>query len=148
MKKCLLFGVGNVLCGDDYVGIYIAKKLKSKFYKAIACEQAIENYITIVEREKYDCVILVDCIVGDLAPGEIRVLNETHLSEISTFSSHNIPLKLICQYLKNYTDKVIFIGITGKNFNSYNQLSAEVKQSADKLINILKTQEICDLSLI
>lgn len=136
----LLLGIGNELNGDDAIGIYIAKKLRCKNWKAIDCATVPENFIGEIRKHKPKKLVIVDAADMGLKAGEIRRIDKKKIGKAS-FSTHSIPLSLFITHLENYTNaKIYLIGIQPKSF--YGEMSDEVKKAGEKVMEIIRNDEI------
>lgn len=135
-------GIGNILKGDDGVGIYIANKFKKerKDWLVLNCGTAPENFTSEIKREKPQYLVIVDAAELSLKPGEFRIIPKEKISSLG-FGTHSMQLSQLISYLKNYAEKIIFIGIQTKNRNYGKGISNELKTSAKKIIEILKKEE-------
>lgn len=133
-------GIGNELKGDDSVGPYIAKNLERPDWLSLNCVTVPGNFTSAVKRHHPEVLVLVDAAKMGLEPGQIRLIPRT--STDSTFAStHTVPISATLNYIGDYAERIILIGIEAKNLDPSAQLSPEVKESADRLIEILsKTQ--------
>ena len=136
----VLLGVGNEMNGDDAIGVYVARKFKCDGWKAIDCATVPENYVGEIKRLKPEKVVIVDAADMGLKAGEIRIVPKEKIAR-ATFSTHSIPLSLFVSHLEKYTNaKIYLIGIQPKSF--YGKLSEEVKKAGEKVINLIKNDEI------
>ena len=126
MKEIVL-GIGNILKGDDGIGIYIAERLnqylqhienepgQARFMRAeetivIDCGTAPENYTSIIRKRNPDRLILVDAADMGLSPGSYRIIPLEKI-EVMHFSTHNIPLSIFMSYVSEFCRNVVLIGI-------------------------------------
>ena len=136
----VLLGVGNEMNGDDAIGVYVARKFKCDGWKAIDGATVPENYVGEVKKLKPEKVVIVDAADMGLKAGEIRIVPKEKIAR-ATFSTHSIPLSLFVSHLEKYTNaKIYLIGIQPKSF--YGKLSEEVKKAGEKVINLIKNDEI------
>ncbi len=88
-----ILGIGNRLRGDDGFGSFFAEKLKAALASTPFAERiydggiAPENYYGKLARQSYDRVLIVDAVVFDGAPGEIRFFRPEDLTS-SLVMSH------------------------------------------------------------
>ncbi|ADD08505.1 hydrogenase maturation peptidase HycI [Candidatus Aciduliprofundum boonei] len=143
----VLMGIGNDLRGDDAIGIYIAKNFKKEGWKVIIAGQVPEDFTGEIKRIKPDLLILVDAALMGLQPGEFRVV-PTDLIPNVAFSTHGMPLSFFINYIGESAQKIILIGIEPKNLEFGEELSPEVKEAGDKIIEILKKEEIEEIKIL
>lgn len=145
MVKYLILCIGNPQGGDDSVGPYIGEKLKkhqSDNLIVINAETVPENYTGVIKKEKPDVLIIVDAIEMDINPGEIRIVESEKIGEMH-ISTHGIPISVLTKYLKNSVEKIILIGIQPSSMSG--EISKDVKNSAEKLIDLIKDNKLSTL---
>jgi len=141
MIDTLILCIGNREGGDDGIGPYIAKRLKSDSPHDIVldCGTTPENYTGIIKQQKPKTLILIDAAEMDLSPGEIRIIPKEKLGTMH-LSTHGIPLSVLIQYLEKEVPHIILIGIQSETMQG--KISNPVKKSGDDLIDFLKNKKI------
>ena len=140
-------GVGNVLRGDDGIGSIIAKSFNDNDWLSLDCGVAPENFTSIIKKNKPSLLVILDVVEMDLNPGELRVISPEKISELH-LTTHSMPLSFLITYLKDYTEKIIFLGIQPKNINFSNSVSTEVLESAKTVKKILTSKQFHLLEVI
>ncbi|RLE62602.1 MAG: hypothetical protein DRN53_03720 [Thermoprotei archaeon] len=137
-----IIGLGNELKGDDGVGVYIARKLRSLGHSSIIVAGiSIENHVYRVLEFDPRTVILIDAIEAGLEPGSIvlgDVKNVVH--EFVPITTHTIPLPLIIRIVERelgHSVKWLLLGIQVGSTTIGEPISEDVKESADIVIKIL-----------
>lgn len=138
-KKNILMGVGNILRGDDGIGSILAKTFKDNDWLSLDCGVVPENYTSIVKKNRPALLVILDVVEMDLKPGELRIISPEKIS-ILHLTTHSMPLSFLISYLKDYAEKIIFIGIQPKNIDFSNSISPELSKSLKKIIKILKNK--------
>jgi len=138
--ETMILCIGNQDGGDDGIGPYIAKRLKSKSSQdmVLDCGTMPENYTGIIKQYKPNTLILIDAAEMSLPPGELRLIPREKLGTMH-LSTHGIPLSLLIQYLEKELPHILFIGIQPETMNG--PLSDSVKKSGDHLIDILRKKQ-------
>ena len=140
-KKVVICGIGNDVRGDDAFGVIVAEELKNRLKSdkiaILNCGEVPESYVGKIVNENPTHVIFIDAVDFGGKPGEVVIADpEGTLGE--SFSTHRLPLKLLVGYLKqNINAKFILIGCQPKQLGLFVEMSEEVKQSAEKLVEIL-----------
>jgi hydrogenase maturation protease len=92
----LILGLGNILMGDEGVGVKVVEYLQGK---------ALPEFVTLRDGgtggfhllsiiQSYKRVIIIDASIGGEIPGEIKVLKPRFASDFpKTLTSHEIGLK-------------------------------------------------------
>lgn len=132
--------IGNIECGDDGLGPYLAKIIKDKVpYEVIDAGVAPENWTGVITRLKPDTIIIVDAICFEGEPGDVRIFSGEDLRS-GKISTHDVSPKLLIEYLKEVTLADIYILGIKPESNKFGQpLSACVQKSLDKLVKALIT---------
>ncbi|MBA7628965.1 Hydrogenase 3 maturation protease [subsurface metagenome] len=137
-KKYILMGIGNTLQGDDGIGSIIAQSFKDRDWLSIDCGVVPENFTSIIKKNRPDLVVIIDAVEMDLKSGEFRIISPDRISALHLITTHSMPLSFLISYLKEYTQKLIFIGIQPKIIDYSNSVSPEVLKSFEEIIKILK----------
>lgn len=147
VKRCLKPGkdlniivtVGNRMRRDDGLGPYIASKLKSSANLVIIDAGFLpENIIDRVVQLNPDHIIFIDAADFKGKPGEVRVIDESEISEY-TLSTHAVPLKLVAAIIRSEVSaRISYVGIQPKDVGFGEGLSREVQRAADEMIKEFK----------
>lgn len=134
-KKVLFFCLGNCFRGDDGIGIYIYRRIKTK--NKINAGISPLNYIDKIKKFSPSCCIIIDCIDIKKRPGTIifAPLKKIHSVSIDTHSN------LLKEYI-NFLDinsEFYLLGIQGKETSFKNRYSESVKNSAERIIKVINT---------
>lgn len=140
-----VFGIGNILLGDDGIGVYVVENIKEKLLnKNMEVIIGETDYLYCLEEiDKDDLVIIVDSTYLGKEAGTITLLN---LEECDKFIDninfqHEVNLVKALRYEKNYikgyligveVDKVAYsLQISPKLNNKFNYL-------CNKILNIIE----------
>ena len=139
-RKTLLFAIGNEFRHDDGVGCYIAKNLTAlpeNFFLINAMIRP-ENFVDESIDMKPETLIFIDSADYNGYYGEIRLLDHNSIPDKS-LSTHNYPIKVFSEIISEETKcNVFYIGIQAKDMSFGEGMSAEVLESARRIIGILK----------
>jgi hydrogenase 3 maturation protease len=141
----LVMCIGNPQGGDDAVGPYVAQMLKGSDIEFIDCRTNPENYTSIVKQKKPEKLIIVDAADMGIKPGEIRIVPKEKIG-VMTISTHGIPISVLMNYLEQFVEKVIFIGIQPDVMSGV--MTEKVRQKADVLIKLIKDKKIDEIGVI
>jgi hydrogenase 3 maturation protease len=94
MRDFLVWGVGNVLMGDDAIGCRVADLLAERGVPAVNCGTTPENYISMLRKDPPRVLLIVDAVDMGLAPGECRILSLEDV-DATMDTSHGVPLSLL-----------------------------------------------------
>lgn len=143
----ILMGVGNTLKGDDGIGCYIAKNFKEKNWLSLDCGTAPENFTSVIRKNKPEILVIVDAADMGIDGGGFRVVSEEKIENID-ISTHNMPLSFLINYLKNSFKKIIFIGIQPKTISEAEEISDELKKSAEEIMEILREKRFGEIEAL
>jgi len=131
-KKILCAGIGNQLRRDDGVGVYITRNLVHSEYICPLCvEVSIENYIGRINQTYADYLLLIDSMDFNERPGYWNLLPIEKVQGITT-NTHNVSLDKVSELFNKQT---YILGIQPGNLNFGEEMTDEVKRSADNIIN-------------
>jgi len=125
--KVVILGIGNPLRRDDGFGSLLADRLKGKV-KAIVIDakSAPENYLNKVIEEAPDTILILDAADFGGRPAETRLLDPHEASNLQYFSTHNLPLNLIIEFLEhNCQANIIFLAMQPQSVGFGEDLSQE-----------------------
>ncbi|HEB31446.1 MAG TPA: hydrogenase 3 maturation endopeptidase HyCI, partial [Spirochaetes bacterium] len=128
--KIVLFGIGNTLRGDDALGPMLVEMLREKVNAVcINAEGSPENFLGKVIKEDPDTLLIIDAVYLNAGPGEYRLLAPEEL-ENAVFTTHDIPLTMLIDYLKSKKNMSIHIlGIEPQHLYLGRKVSSKVKQT-------------------
>ena len=130
--------IGNRDGGDDAVGPYVADKLKNDFI-VIDAGTVPENYTSVVKKHDPKNLFIIDAVDMNLEPGEIRIVPKEKIG-VMHISTHGIPISVLINYLEQYVENIIFIGIQPKVMSG--SLTDIVKKSGDQLAKLVKSKNL------
>ena len=154
MKEVVL-GIGNILKGDDGIGIYIAEKLNKYFKEAkftetrsevivIDCGTTPENYTSVIRKHNPDTLILVDAADMGLSPGSYRIIPPEKI-EVMHFSTHAIPLSVFMSYVSESCGEVVLIGIQPDKMEVGTVLSSKVQRSGNVAAKLIIEERLNEI---
>ena len=139
--KVVVVGIGNPIRTDDYVGLRIVQDLQGKLPETVClleAETVPESYLSTIEEFHPSHVLLVDAAFLKLKPGEARLVDPEKVIDYSAISTHVLPLRIFCEYVKQATGaKIGLLLVEPKSMEFGEGLSAEVQATAKKLTDVL-----------
>ncbi len=142
-EKLLILGIGNILLGDEGVGVSVIQRLE---------QTKMPDYVTLLDGgtggfhllsylQDYPKVILVDATLDGKAPGTVSIIRPRFSNEFPrTLSSHDIGLKDLIESasLLGHLPEIILITISVNPEQSLiMELSDEVGESVDEATEIV-----------
>ena len=140
-KKTLIAGLGNILLGDEGVGVRVIEEIEKRFTLPAdlsLLDGGTAGYALIDYIKGYERLIMVDAVRGGKKPGTIYRLSEDDIQQRTDLklSGHQISLPdVLC--LAGKLDKlpeILLIGIEPKDMDYDLELSREVKDAAESVI--------------
>jgi hydrogenase 3 maturation protease len=145
-EKVVVAGIGNPIRTDDYVGLKIVENLKGKLPATVLlveAETVPESYLLDIEEFQPSHVLLIDAAFLGLTPGEASLIEPEKIGYSSAVTTHLLPLRVFCEYVKQATDaKIALLLIEPKSVEFGEGLTAEVQGAAERLTKVL----VCLLS--
>jgi hydrogenase 3 maturation protease len=140
-KRVIIAGIGNPIRSDDYVGLKIVQNLQGKVSGNVClleCETVPESYLLDIEEFKPTHVLLIDAAFLGLNPGEVSLVNAEKISDFPAITTHVLPLRIFCEYVKQATGaKIALLLIEPKSMEFGEGLTLEVHVAAEKITKIL-----------
>ncbi len=139
--KVVVAGIGNAIRFDDFVGVKIIQDLEGKVstkVHLIECETVPESFMDEIVELKPSHVLLIDAALLDLKPGEFRLYDIEKVTNVPAISTHTLPLRIFCEYIKKLTNtKIALLLIQPKNTDFGEGLTSEVAGSAKRIFQTL-----------
>lgn len=124
---------------DDGVGVYISRNIKNTdSISSLTAEVSIENYIGKINSLNPDILVLVDCTDINSSPGTYKLLPVSQIHD-QTFNTHNISINRLSEFFRM---PVFVLAIQPEKIVFGENISYIVKNEADKIINLINTQEV------
>jgi hydrogenase maturation protease len=135
-QNILILGLGNILLGDEGVGVRVIEQLLSRPLpdEIEVIDGGTAGYELINFFEGKEKVIIVDAVKTNDTPGSVYKMDLSLVQEDETvqLSLHQIGLKNVFKMasLMDLNPEVTLIGIVPKNYQDYNiGLSEEVEKA-------------------
>ena len=144
MKETLIVGLGNILLGDEGVGVRLIEELENRFImpaRLSLLDGGTAGYALIDYMKGYDRLIIIDAVRGGREPGTIYRLSADDIQQRRDLklSGHQISLPDVL-LLAGKLDKlpeILLIGIEPESMDYDLELSSPVRDAAGKVIESL-----------
>ena len=140
-KKIVIAGIGNPIRNDDFVGVKIVQELKNKVPNEVQlyeCETVPESFLEPIIELNPTHILLIDAALLGLKPGAIRLINHEQVINFSPITSHTLPLRIFCEFIKKTTEsKIALLLIEPKNTGFGEKITPEVQAAAEEIIKLL-----------
>lgn len=137
-----ILGIGNRLRGDDGFGSFFAAELKSALAGTPYAERiydggiAPENYYGKLARVGYDRILIVDAVVFDGAPGEIRFFRPEDFGSPLVLSHGPTSFEFLRMLMPDA--KVLVLAVRPKKIRIGDTLSSPLKEALEPLTALVK----------
>jgi hydrogenase maturation protease len=141
MKKILILGIGNLLMGDEGIGIHAIKELEKKtLVKEIdLLDGGTGGFHLMSYFQEYENIIMIDATLDKKPAGTVSVIQPKFASDFpKALSAHDIGLKDLLEAvaLLDKLPKIYLITISIKDLNNMSiELSPVVSKAMPKIIN-------------
>jgi len=140
--RVVVVGVGNPIRMDDFVGVKIVRDLRGKVDSSrvmlIEAETIPENHIQGIIDYKPTHILIIDAAMLELKAGESRLVLPNQLLTFSAFTTHMLPLRLFCEYLKKALRAEVALLLIEPKQTDFNEgLTYEIQMSSKEITNIL-----------
>lgn len=141
IKKIAIIGIGNELKKDDFVGSFIARKLKnvafSKRVLILDCETVPESYTDKIIEFNPSHILVIDAAHLGMRPSNFKLVDFDKVHGL-TISTHNLPLSLFAKYLERVTGaKTALLGIQPSNIEFEIGLTKELRETANEIHKVI-----------
>ena len=95
-RRVLVMGVGNVLLGDEGVGVHAVRRLEREPWppNVTLLDGGTGGFHLLSYLSEHEAVVMVDATLDDQPPGTVRSLRPRFLSDVPrTLSAHDIGLR-------------------------------------------------------
>ena len=153
-KKIAVVGIGNILMGDEGIGVVVVNLLeKKKYTEEIDFIDAGTSFFYVAPSLKnYDKVVIIDTVCEGKAPGTVYrfEMNDIEKTENNgMLSLHDLGVMQSIKLEKlvgGFPEDVVFFGIEPKSIALSMELSDEIQEKVeeiiDKIINELREEGI------
>lgn len=144
MNKILILGIGNVLMGDEGVGVHTVKELENKSLpeNVDLLDGGTGGFHLMSYFEEYQKIIMVDATMDGKEEGTVSVIKPRFASDFpKSLSAHDIGLKDMIESITiiDKLPEIFLITVTIKEIRSmYMELSEKVKDSVPDVIDKIR----------
>jgi len=143
-QPILILGIGNILLGDEGIGVHVVRELEKKKYPdhVEILDGGTGGFHLLSIFQQYQKMILIDATLDGNEPGTVNLLKPRYSTDFpKTLSSHDIGLKDLIESsaLLGFMPEVslITISITDNQPISM-ELSGEVKSSIPQVTALIE----------
>ena len=143
--KALVLGVGNVLLGDEGVGVRVAEELNARYRDSEEVE-ILDGGTAGIELLRYlegrDILIIIDAMAGGHPPGSVYLVEGDDVPKrfMEKISPHQIGLSdLLAAAIISDTlpPRIIMYAVEPKNLATGIGLTPEVEEAAGRVVSLV-----------
>lgn len=139
-EELRVWGVGNVLLGDDAAGCRVVELLSvAGMEGAIDCGTTPENYIATLRKNSPCTLLIVDAAEMGLLPGECRLMSLSEMEAVAD-TSHGIPLSMLLEPFRREME-IVALGIQPESLQLGAPLSALVNNATHCVAEMILRNE-------
>jgi hydrogenase maturation protease len=140
MKKILILGIGNVLMGDEGVGVHTIKALGEKSFSEDIdmLDGGTGGFHLMAYFQEYENIIMIDATMDKKPAGTVSVIEPKFASDFpKSLSAHDIGLKDMIESITilGKLPKIYLITVTIDSIQSMQmELSTRIKEAIPEVI--------------
>jgi len=145
VRPVLILGVGNVLLGDEGVGVHAVRRLEEETWPphVTLLDGGTGGFHLLSLFQDFERIVLVDATMDGQPPGTVRVIRPRFASDYPrTLSAHDIGLKDLVESaaLLGHTPEVVLIVVSVKTLPEglHVALSPEVAASLPRVAELVR----------
>lgn len=149
----LVLGIGNLLKGDDGVGVRVVEALeRQRLPRGVEClDGGTGGPSLIAHFEGLRALVIIDAVNLDRPPGSIRAFGLEEIEDAEStarFSLHELgimPMLELARQIGRLPPVVRIVGVQPERFDRALELSPAVEAAVPKAVEVV-LKEIADLS--
>ncbi len=136
-QRVVVAGIGNPFRRDDFVGVEVVRNLQNKVSQSVYLiegETVPESFIEPITKFNPTHILLIDAGLLNQKPGSSKLIDPNQLAKHTAISTHMLPLRIFCDYLKKTTDAKLSLLIVQPDDTTFGEgLTPKLKETAKKL---------------
>jgi hydrogenase maturation protease len=145
MRKVLILGIGNILRGDDGLGVAIVKHIEES---GMALPRGVElldggtaGFDLLGLIDDYDKIVIVDALKTNDKPGSVYRFTPEHAVETrAQYSLHEVGIMEVIRTLKlmEHNPEIEFVGVVPENISDLDiNISQAVRESIPRAVEVI-----------
>jgi len=137
--KILILGIGNVLMGDEGVGVHAIKYLQEKKWPryVVFLDGGTGGFQLLSEMAKYRKVVMIDATLSTDPPGTVSLLKPRFSYDFPpSLGAHDIGLKDLIDALQ-ITEQMPELFLVTVSVNSFAVMGTELTPNVSKSMKII-----------
>ncbi len=143
-RRSLIVGIGNLLMGDDGIGVEIARELKKRKLRNVDVIEGGTLSFQILDSflDSYDYIIIVDGVKFGKKPGRIYKLRLEDVigRKENLVSVHDLDVFYVIKMVRTLYEvpEIVIVGVEIKNISESIGISPELRPSIKKVIKKIR----------
>ncbi len=139
-NKILVLGIGNVIMGDEGVGVHVIKELEKEMPPANVelLDGGTGGFHLMSYFQEYENIIMIDATIDGKQAGTVSVIEPKFASDFpKSLSAHDIGLKDLIEsvVLLGHIPKIYLITVTIDRIQSMEmELSQKIREAIPRVI--------------
>jgi hydrogenase maturation protease len=136
-NKLLILGIGNVLMGDEGVGVHVVNEVEKAAWPAdVEClDGGTGSFLLLEPMQNAEKVILIDACIDGSEPGEVRKLYPKYSKDYpKTLTAHDIGLKDLLDAFYLLGDRAPDVTLFAVSIPPLQDLQLELSQSVSAAV--------------
>jgi hydrogenase maturation protease len=142
--RVLVLGIGNLLMGDEGVGVHAARRLEREDLPA--CVTVVDGgtggFHLLSYLRDFDPIVMIDATIDGQAPGTVAVLEPRYASDFPrTLTAHDIGLRDLVESaaLLNMRPKVHLVTVSIESLQPMRtSLSPEIEDAVERVVGVVR----------
>jgi hydrogenase maturation protease len=145
MKRVLVLGIGNILMGDDGVGVYVVRHIEESGMRLPEGVDLLDGGTAGFDLmgliDEYDKIVIVDALKTPDRPGSVYRFTPEHAVETcARYSMHEVGIMEVIRTLGivKRSPELEFVGIVPENIGDLDtSLSRAVEESIPRAVEVV-----------
>jgi len=139
--KVVVVGVGNLLMGDDGMGIWVAEELRKAPDEVLVLDGGTALLDVLEEVEGAERLVIVDAMSGDGPPGTVYVLSSDDLGKRKgRFSLHDMGVAEMLELgrlMYRIPEDVVLVGVEPEHVGPGIGLSRTLREKLQEVVRVV-----------
>jgi hydrogenase maturation protease len=139
MKKILILGVGNILMGDEGIGIHSIKELEKKSFpgNVTLLDGGTGGFHLLNYLQEYEIIVMIDATMDNKPEGTVSIIEPRFASDFpKSLSAHDIGLRDLIESvsLLGELPKIFLITVSINHIQNMSmELSSKIEASIPEI---------------
>jgi len=146
-RRIAVVGVGNILMGDEGIGVKVVEELRRKELpeRVELFDGGTAFHALIGELVNFDKLVILDAVKGGRAPGtiyrfEFKEIEEGEKETKTSLSLHDVGVietLMLERLVHSIPEEIVFIGVEPERIELSMELSSVLKKKLPELVQMI-----------